>query len=375
MDRLDTLPPEERVLCLAARSRRSHADEERLAAAIHAGLDWDRLWALGHLHEVVAVLAPSLTRAVAHGAPVPEPWLAHATRRRHVTLQSNARLAETLLPTLDALDVAGVPVIPVKGLALTERLYGDLASRPCADIDILVRASDLSPARDVLRELGFYQRVKHGYKALVHQFHDPAWGRGGTADHVRLELHWALWADSTRRLGVDGLWQRALPGTLLGRDILQLSLEDTLLHLAIHRTRSALRLRWLVDVAELVRRHGADLDWTAYIERAGAAGGRTASWTVLRLADELLGAPVPATVMEALAVGGPKRAVLERTCGVTAMFREVNGDMRQQPHMWLRTFEEDGPGRIAGALRRSALRPVREALHDAGIVTVRQRMA
>lgn len=375
MDRLDTLLPEERVLCLAARSSHSAPDQERLAATIRAGLDWDRVWALGHLHEVLAAMAPSLSRAAADGVSVPEAWLAKAMRRRHVTLQSSARLSEALLPTLEALDVAGVPVIPVKGLALTERLYGDLASRPCADIDILVRAADLPSAREVLRSLEFHQRANRGYKALVHQFHDPAWGLGEGAEQVRLELHWALWADSDRRLGVDGLWQRAVPGRLLGRDIRQLSLEDTLLHLAIHRTRSALRLRWLVDVAELVRRHGDDLDWTAFLERADAAGARTASWMALRLADELMGAPVPGSVMEVLAVGRPKSAILERTCGVTAMFRVAGDDVRQQPNLSLRSFEEDGAGRIVGALSRSALRPVREALHDAGVLTVRQRMA
>ena len=181
--------------------------------------------------------------------------------------------------------------------------------------------ADLPVARHVLRGLGFAQRAAPGYKALVHQFHDPAWSRGAAPENVRVELHWALWADSARRLGTDGLWERSVAGTLLDRPIRTLSVEDTLLHLSIHRTRSALRLRWVVDVAELVGRYGRDLDWAAYLERARPAGARTTSWAVLSLARDLFDAPVPGHVLDALAVAWPKRALLERTCGRAAMFR------------------------------------------------------
>lgn len=371
---LGRLDREQQALCLGARTALAPAARARLAAAITDAFDWDRLWALAHLHEVVPLFAKTLPTAI--GDRVPNEWLRRATKRRHVTLQSNARLADALLPILAGLQEAGVVAMPVKGLVIAEQLYGDLGARPCADLDVLVHEADLPAARDVLRGLGFSQRVRPGYKALVHQFHDPAWGRGAGNDHVRLELHWALWADSDRRLGMDGLWARSVDATLLDRPVRILSPEDTLLHLAIHRTRSALRLRWVADVAELLRRHGEELDWSAYLQRATLAGGRTASWVVLSLARDLLDAHVDDTVLRELQVDWPKRAVLERTCGRTALFRDVpDGDVKQQPHLTLRAFEEDGPGRIARALGGSALRPVREGLHDAGLVRVRRRPA
>lgn len=373
-DPLAGLDPETRALCLAARATLDSVEAERLASVVRGGLDWDRLWALGHLHEVVPLLGESIAAAAGDDAPVD--WLARARRRRHVTLASNARLADALLPILRAMAAAGIDAMPVKGLVIAEQLYGSLAARPCADLDVLVRPADLPAAREVLRGLGFGQRERPGYKALVHQFHDPAWGRGGPTDHVRVELHWALWADSDRRLGTAGLWDRSVEATLLDEPVRILSPEDTLLHLAIHRTRSALRLRWVADVAELVRRHGSTLDWAAFIERAGRARGRTASWAVLTLARDLLDAPVPPEVERALHVAWPKRAVLARSCGRDALFRAApDGDVTQQPHLALRAFEEDGVAAIARGLGTSALRPIRERLHDAGIVRVRRRMA
>ncbi len=375
--RVGSIPPsdlgrEERVLCLAARTTLDEAARAELRRSVDHRLDWERLWSLAHLHEVAPLLGETLRDA---DGGVPAEFLERATRRRHVTLTSNARLAEALLPILEAMGEAGVPAMPVKGLVLAEHLYGSLAARPCADLDVLVQPADLPAARAVLRDLGFRQNPRPGYKALVHQFHDPAWGRGTGREHVRVELHWALWADSERRLGTKGLWERAVPATLLDRPVRILSPEDMLLHLTIHRTRSALRLRWVADVAELVRRHGATLDWDAVLDRARAARARTASWVVLSLARDLLGAPVPERVLAALEVSQPKRALLELTCGRRALFRAApSGDVTQQPHLALRAFEEDGPRAITAGLARSAVRPIREGLHDRGIVRARRRM-
>lgn len=373
-DPLASLGPEQQVLCLAARTTLDDRARERLAAVVAAGIDWERLWALAHLHEVIPLLSGTLPLGA--GDAVPAEWLARATKRRHVTLGANARLGEVLVSTLQALTAAGIDAMPVKGLVVAEQLYGDLGARPCADLDVLVRPADLPVAREVLRGEGFAQRAVPRYKALVHQFHDPAWQRVQGPEHIRLELHWALWADSARRMGTDGLWQRAVDATLLDQPIRILSPEDTLLHLSIHRTRSALRLRWVVDVAELLRRHGTTLDWSAYEERAAQAGARTASAVVLTLARDLLDAPVPAGIMARLAVGQPKRAILEWTCGRRALFRAApEGDVKQQPHLAVRSFEEDGLGRIVRGLAGSAVRPLREALHDAGLVRARRRMA
>lgn len=373
-DALARLDREQRALCLGARTTIDEAARRRLAAMAGSGLDWERMWSLGHLHEVIPLLSESLPEAL--GGAVPAEWLERARRRKYVTLSSNARLAETLVAVLSGLEAAGVQAMPVKGLVIAEQLYGSLSLRPAADLDVLVRPDSMPAARAVLRGIGFAQREVPGFKALTHEFHDPAWGIGSGHEHIRLELHWALWADSERRLGTAGLWERSVPSTLLGHPVRVLSLEDTLLHLAIHRTRSALRLRWVVDVAELLRRRGDEIDWTTYLERTATAGARTSSWVVLTLARNLLGASVPDAVVADLRVGAPKRAILARTCGIGPLLHQpLDGDLSQQPHLTLRSFEEDGPVRIARVLGAGLIRPFREALHDAGVMRARRRMA
>ena len=143
-----------------------------------------------------------------------------------------------------------------------------------------------------------------------------------------------------------------------------LSPEDTLLHLAIHRSRSPLRLRFLCDIAELLRRHGSALDWGYVLEQARQAGARTALHVALSLARELLGAPLPRGIPEQLSVGRLKWMLLETTCGKKAMFRPSAADeLAQQPHLTLRVLEQDGAGQIGRAFAHTAVRKGRKQLY------------
>ncbi len=370
MRTLADLDREQRAVCLGARTAHSAPETADLRALVEGGLDWDRMWDLGHRHDVLPLLAVTLPQAA--GEAVSTPWLERAIRRRHVTLLRNGRMADALGRVLDGFAAADIPALPVKGLVVAEQLYGSLAARGAADLDVLVQETDLQAARSVLVELGYRQAPELSFHALVHEFHDPPWYVGDGNEAVRLELHRNLWADRFFRSDIEGLWARALPGTLLGRPVRLLTLEDTLLHLAIHRSRSPLRLRWNCDIAELVRRHGTEVDWEAVAERADRIGARTATWVVLSMADRFLGASPPPGTLERFRIPAAKRELLERTCAGRATFRTAPpGDSDQTPHLTLRVFEQDGAGQIARALGSSVRRSTRRILHQAGLHRVR----
>ena len=371
MRSLTDLDRETRAVCLGARTTVTAPAAAELRALVKGGLDWGRMWDLGNRHDVLPLLAASLAGPSGPTA-VPTEWLERATRRRHVTLLKNGHMAETLERVLDGLAAAGVPAIPVKGLVVAEAFYGSLAARGAADLDVLVQPADLPTGRRVLADLGYRQRPEPTFVALTHEFHDPPYYVGSGTDIVRLELHWDLWANRFFRSDIDGLWARSAEGTFLGQPRQLLSTEDVLLHLAIHRSRSALRLRWLCDIAELVRRRGDDLDWDAVVERAERIGARTATWMVLSLAERFLGAEPPAGTLERFRVGRAKRELLERTCGADATFRsDLPAESDQTPHLTLRVFEQDGAGQIARALGSSLRRSARKILHQAGVRRVR----
>lgn len=369
---LPGLTPEQQVLCLGARTVVDEDADAALRRLLAGPIDWERLWALGSIHEAIPLLERNLP--IRSGGTMPPDWLSRARRRRHATLRRNGILGDALERILRSLIDAGIEAIPIKGIVLAETLYDDLALRPAADVDILVRPADLPTARAILGGLGYVQNADPPFTDLVHEFHDSPYYLGTGPDQVCLELHRGLWATRFYRLGVEGLWERSVPAVVAGVDVRVLSPEDTLLHLAIHRSRSPLRLRWVCDVAELVRRHGETLDWEGLLVRARAAGAETSLYVILGLAGNLLGAPSPPAVLARLRPGAVKRAVLERTCGGRAMFRDAApDDLTQQPHLTLRVFEQDGAVQIARSLGSSVRRTVRKGLHDSGIARVRPR--
>jgi putative nucleotidyltransferase-like protein len=356
---------EQQILCLAARTQRSTAAEERLLALLRGPVDWEPLWELAHLHDVVPLLVASL-RSLQGQAPIPEVWLARAQRRLYATLLHNSALADELVRICKALRDAGVAALPVKGVVLAETLYGSLGLRPTADLDVLVPPRDLPAARAVLRSLGYTHRTEPTFTELHHPYHDPQYFRRIAGADICLELHWALWAARYFHLSVDTLWERSVVRRLRDTELHLLSPEDTLLHLAIHRSRSALRLRFLCDIAELLRLHGAALDWDYILRQASAAGARTALYYALAIPAELLDAPLPPEILPRLGVGSLKRRLLEQTCGVTALFRPAaSGDLRQQPHLIYRILEQDGAVQIARAFGYSLFRTGWKHLHNA----------
>jgi hypothetical protein len=355
---------EQRILCLAARTALEPIVERQLIELLRGPINWERLWAQGHLHEVLPLLTVTLRRLAAQ-APIPVPWMERAQRRYYATMLRNTTLADELLRVLVTLRQAGVAALPVKGLVLAETLYGSLALRPLGDLDILVRPADLPRARAALGELGFVQADEPGYENAFHPYHDPPYYRRALGGSICLELHWGLWASHFFQLESDMLWRRAVPAQIHGATVSILSPEDTLLHLAIHRSRSALRLRFVCDVAELLRRYRSTLDWEYLMAQTQAAGARTTMFYTLALAADLLEAPVPDGLLARLHVSRVKRRLLEQTCGTTALFRAADPeDLSQQPHLILRIFEQDGASHILQALGKSLIRTARKNIYS-----------
>jgi hypothetical protein len=346
--------PEQRVLCLAARTQLEGEDERRLVALLRTGIDWERLWTEAASHEVLPLVAASLRRS--GDGLMPAGWATRVQRPLYATLLRNTALAEELTMVSSTLRSAGIDSLAVKGVVLAETVYGDLALRPASDVDILVHPADLPAARSVLGSLGFHRRAERLAEKWTHSHHDPRYFRRTARGDVCLELHWALWP-SSRFHDDGGLWARSRTVELRGSALRTLSREDTLLHLAIHRTRAPLLLRSVCDVAELLRRERSWLDWDAVQERAETIGARTALYAVLSGAQRLLAAPLPPGVLEALGVGPLRRRILEPASGPAALFPSApSSGFARQVRTGLRAFEHDGVRAITGSLVRRAAR-------------------
>jgi hypothetical protein len=186
--------------------------------------------------------------------------LKHAYRANTIR---NFAFARELAAVLAALDSAGVPVVPLKGLPLAESLYGSLVLRMCWDIDLLVPRALRPVALNVLSARGYRPIIQRPFLQKLALRHDIEFGlvRQDESLEYPVELHWGLFTSTpTENAAMRELWHAAIRTHFLGAACYSLTPEWEFLFLAAHAARHQWQgLKWLVDIHAICTR-GA-LDW------------------------------------------------------------------------------------------------------------------
>lgn len=159
---------------------------------------------------------------------------------------------------------SGIEVIILKGMALTNKIYGNAALRPMADIDILVKKQDIDQVEKLLTSSGYMinksRLQKEWYRENHHHlapFYNPNKG-------ICIEVHYDLLPPRKAiHLEIDQVWQRAKTERIDRIDTKILCTEDMLIHLCLHLYVSTCvgRIKHLVDIAQLLRYVKEDIDW------------------------------------------------------------------------------------------------------------------
>jgi len=172
-------------------------------------------------------------------------------------------LVTRLLPSIQALVAADIPVMLTKGAAVVHHTHGKLHLRPMNDLDVAVPRGRAGPAASLL--------VRRGLLAPDL----PARARGAAIfDHVHavaftdpesqaeLDLHWQVVHGSLHRTASDEFWARSTDGDLRGTPVRVLAPEDTLVQVMAHGQRWNVDrpLVWITDAALLLRGR-SDVDW------------------------------------------------------------------------------------------------------------------
>jgi hypothetical protein len=220
----------------------------------------------------------------------------------HRTIFKNTHVFQALQRILGALSQDNVPVIPLKGVYLAEKVYGNIGLRGMIDIDLLVPRQQLSQALKVLQGSGY--RPIHPFQieaeCRVRHHLPPLYKDGG---HTT-ELHWTLAPPPAPfKIPIDRVWQNTHRGRLTGEAIQELTPEDLLLHLCLHAAYLdffSTGLRPLCDIAWTVQTFQEQIDWQKLIRQARQWGVERCAWLALMVAVQLLQAPVPADLLESL---------------------------------------------------------------------------
>lgn len=295
-DRLSGLSPVNRLLLTCLKPRLSMEARHRLAHLSER--DWDALARQAIGLNVGAFFYHRLQETPSV-AQVPQTTAAMLRDVSRETAVHNLQLLWALNGVLKGLQAVAIPVIVLKGAYLVQSIYGSVGQRPMVDVDILVREDDIGRCDERLRQLG-YRYHETSEEAAHHLLYTTP-----DAEKQLIEVHWRISPPQFPfAVPMEGLWSRAQPFRTGGIETLALSLEDLLLHLCYHDSYHhryyAIGLKNLVDVAEIVRQKGEDIDWTMVEARAQGWGIAKGVYLTLHLAKTLLEVPIPTSTLKNL---------------------------------------------------------------------------
>ena len=198
-----------------------------------------------------------------------------------------------------------IPVIVLKGAALTMVLYGRRDIRPMVDLDLLVPEADFARVIELLQTFGYapstdiFKRIgseiqlnrvindgatidralleSSGFVSLEAtmdgedtSFQPETVAVGETS--IAIDLHWHLVSSTfyTRHVPMDWFWEHTALVEIGQQHARVFSPEAQLLHLCSHHAlhHADQGLFWLYDIAELIRQYGSILDWDTVITLA-----------------------------------------------------------------------------------------------------------
>lgn len=240
-------------------------------------------------------LGPAASRGLtSSGLVVPGPLRQEAEAARFAREVS----VDVLTQVDNALEAANIPWVALKG-AVVGSFYTEPNLRIFHDIDILVRGSDLGASLDALIEVGIEDINRNWANYLLHGVAEtPLWAMG-----MPIDLHWHLIAMAGLRRGtavdVEAMIERRRRITIADAQVWAFSREDLLIHVCLHAALSGgTKLRWLIDVRELIRSESPD--WDEVVRRARAVGTAAKIGQILDRARCLVQADVPVEVAASL---------------------------------------------------------------------------
>lgn len=213
---------------------------------------------------------------------------------------SNLQKFILLKEILKAFNEKEIDLVPLKGLYLSEYLWGDFTRRTGADLDILIREEDWEKAKGALEELDYRLFSKKYSPELIKRYvRHLGFCRDNPKSYV--EVHWNFFTAQTKRFDMAKIWKRARKGSLFGYRILTLDSSDLLIYSAIAiAIHGYLGLKFYQDLYEIFNKHKDELNWNYIIGRVVKNRQRTRIYYSFFFSKKILDIPIPDRVLKAL---------------------------------------------------------------------------
>jgi hypothetical protein len=266
-------------------------------------LDWSVFLEKARREGVSAVIFHHLRKHGLEGR-IPSNIYAALSQDYHANLKRNLLIVGALRKILAEFQEAGISCIVLKGIALVEFVYPNIAMRGMADVDLLIPKEALFRVDVLLSSMGYLSRDgfaaqavnnPSGYLASLEYRKDPP-------SPLNLHLHWHPVNTSVpatafiHGIDLDRIWAKALPVSLADSQALMLCPEHLIAYLCEHALRvghSFDRLILLCDLFFAIKAFEGVLDWQVVQDESRRLGLSRFAYHGLTIARGYTGLPIP----------------------------------------------------------------------------------
>jgi len=272
------LSNENRLLLYCTQTEISEANLDQIKKLISLQLNWEKILESASWHGIAPLIYHNL-KNLEENKLIPPEVMERLKTDHHRNIGKNLYFYAGLCDILKAFRENGIKVIVLKGAALAQTVYGNIALRPMSDIDLLVKKEDLPYAEKIMFDLGYrFEGDKPREWYIENHFH---LGYFHPEKTILVEVHWHIGRPShpsqiaiTDTGIIERWWERARTVEISGMKTLVLCPDDLLFHLSLHFIKhrfisggfkgpftSKGALIQLCDIFQILKHYKSEFNW------------------------------------------------------------------------------------------------------------------
>jgi hypothetical protein len=245
---------EEKLLFSLCRLDFSPAQKSQISGLIKEVTDWKYFIDLANGHGIIALCWFNITSG-GYDKDVPSDYLKLLHSGYYKTLTRNVFLKNIFEEIIGLAEKAGIRIMPIKGMALEQLVYGNRGLRQMSDIDILVEMDKALYLRDTLLKNGYSSvpLISGLHKSILPYLkrHLPVMEKSG----VLVEIHVKLFEQEDNNLS-EGIFRNSYKNLNSERNFflpeMQVHFLYLVQHICNHENKKDLKLKLYLDLALLI---------------------------------------------------------------------------------------------------------------------------
>lgn len=298
---------EDKLLLLCCRMDIGREDRNGLIEIQRNNIDWDCFLEKARGEGVSPLVFIRLPKVVINENDIPRYVIDELRKDYYLNATRNTLIFNALGNILNVFNEAGLWVIVLKGAALAETAYNNLALRPMSDVDLLVKKEDLFSIDEHLKGIGYFPSDRSVDDIdLSSTYLTTLDYRNTSANSPSFHIHWHF-VNSTipnysyiHNIEMGDIWQDARKATVANVETLIMAPHHLIIHLSEHAlrvTHSLSKFSLLCDINEAINSYQDRLEWERLIKYSLKFKLDRMVYISLYFASKFLAAKIPEGVL------------------------------------------------------------------------------